>query len=88
MPGSKKLIDIIDEMNGKEYDTRSMVSNKLRSLSNIIYKVVGEIQPYTNPDLEFVNTIIGDLDASPSHRITKLEIEKCNKLYKKYKELN
>ena len=37
--------------------------------------------------LIFVNTIIEDLIESPHHRITKLEIERCNNLYKQYKEV-
>ena len=43
--------------------------------------------PMNSPDLIFVNTIMEDLIESPHHRITKLEIEKCNNLYKQYKEV-
>ena len=79
---SKKLIDIIDEMNWKESTTNKMVTEKLSRLSKLIYDKDGY-----NEDVDFVSTIMEDLIASPHHRITKLEIEKCNNLYKQYKEL-
>jgi hypothetical protein len=41
----------------------------------------------TNSDLTFVNNMMEDLIEKPYHRITKLQIEKCNNLYKQYKEL-
>ena len=79
---SKKLIDIIDEMNLKEDATNTMVVGKLNRLASIIF----EVDKY-NDDVQFVSTIIEDLISSPHHRITKLEIERCNNLYKQYKEL-
>ena len=82
MPGSKKLIDIIDEMNLKEDATNTMVVGKLNRLVSLIF----ERDKYSD-DVQFVSTIIEDLISSPHHRITKLEIEKCNNLYKQYKEL-
>ena len=82
MPGSKKLIDIIDEMNLKEDATNTMVVGKLNRLASLIF----ERDKYSD-DVQFVSTIIEDLIASPHHRITKLEIEKCNNLYKQYKEI-
>ena len=81
MPGSKKLIDIIDEMNWKESITNKMVVEKLDKLAKLIYSV----DDY-NKDVDFVSTIMEDLIQSPHHRITKLEIERCNNLYKQYKE--
>ena len=78
---SKKLIDILDEMNLKEDTTNKMVVDKLQMLSELIFR-----RDNTSPDLQFVDTILEDLIASPHHRITKLEIEKCNNLYKQYKE--
>jgi len=86
MSGSKKLIDIIDEMNLKEDATNNMVVNKLQKLSRLIFDVVGW-EKTSDPDLEFVNTIMEDIIESPHKRITKLEIEKCNRLFKQYKEL-
>ena len=82
MPGSKKLIDIIDEMNLKEDTTNTMVVGKLNKLVSLIF----ERDKYSD-DVQFVSTIIEDLISSPHHRITKLEIEKCNNLYKQYKEI-
>ena len=82
MPGSKKLIDIIDEMNLKEDTTNTMVVGKLNKLASLIF----EVDEYSE-DVEFVSTIIEDLISSPHHRITRLEIERCNNLYKQYKEV-
>ena len=79
---SKKLIDIIDEMNLKEDDINNMVVGKLYKLAQLIF----DVDKY-NDDAQFVCTIMEDLIESPHHRITKLEIEKCNNLYKQYKEL-
>ena len=82
MPGSKKLIDIIDEMNWKESTTNKMVTKKLSRLAKLIYDIDG-----FNDGVDFVSKIMEDLIESPHKRITKLEIEKCNNLYKQYKEL-
>ena len=84
---SKKLIDVIDEMNLKEDTTNNMVVNKLQKLSRLIFDVVGWDKT-SDPDLEFVNTIMEDIIASPHKRITRLEIEKCNRIFKQYKELS
>ena len=83
---SKKLIDVIDEMNLKEDTTNNMVVNKLQKLSRLIFDVVGWDKT-SDPDLEFVNTIMEDIIELPHKRITRLEIEKCNRLYKQYREL-
>ena len=80
---SKKLIDIIDEMNWKEDATNTMVVGKLNKLASLMF----EIDKY-NDDVDFVSTIMEDLIESPHKRITKLEIEKCNRLYKQYKEIS
>ena len=79
---SKKLIDIIDEMNWKESTTNKMVVEKLDRLARLIYGV----DEY-NDDVDFVSTIMEDLIESPHKRITKLEIERCNNLYKQYREI-
>ena len=78
---SKKLIDILDEMNWKETTTNKMVTEKLNKLAKLIYDIDGY-----NGDADFVSNIMEDLIESPHKRITKLEIEKCNNLYKQYKE--
>ena len=82
MASSKKLIDIIDEMNWKESTTNNMVTEKLSRLSKLIYDIGGY-----NDDVDFVSTIMEDLIESPHKRITRLEIEKCNRLFKQYKEM-
>ena len=76
-----KLIDIIDEMNWKETTTNKMVTGKLNRLAKLIYDIDG-----FNDDADFVSKIMEDLIESPHKRITKLQIEKCNKLYRKYKK--
>ena len=79
---SKKLIDILDEMNLKEDTTNKMVIEKLEKLAKAIF----DVNKYSD-DVQFVSTIVEDLIESPHKRITKIEIEKCNNLYKQYKEL-
>ena len=76
---AKKLIDIIDEMNLKEDKTNTMVVGKLNRLASLIFKV----DKY-NDDVQFVSNIIEDLIESPHKRITKIEIERCNGLWKQY----
>ena len=82
---AKKLIDIIDEMNLKEDATNTMVVGKLSRLAKLIFDV--DKINITNTDLTFVNNMMEDLIESPRHRITKLQIEMCNNLYKQYKEI-
>ena len=79
---AKKLIDIIDEMNMKEDTTNNMVVGKLAKLAQRIF----EVNKYSD-DVQFVSAIMEDLIEKPYHRITKLQIEKCNNLYKQYKEI-
>ena len=79
---AKKLIDVLDEMNLKEDTTNEMVVGKLNKLAQRIFK----INKYSE-DVQFVSDIMEDLIESPHHRITKLQIEMCNNLYKQYKEI-
>ena len=79
---SKKLVDVLDEMNWKESTTNQMVIEKLDRLAKLIYGV----DEY-NDDVDFVSTIMEDLIESPHKRITRLEIERCNNLYKQYREI-
>ena len=79
---AKKLIDILDEMNLKEDTTNTMVVGKLNRLVSLIF----ERDKYSD-DVQFISTIVEDLISSPHHRITKLEIERCNNLFKQYKEI-
>ena len=78
---SKKLKDVLDEMNLKEDTTNKMVVDKLEKLANIIFGVDKH-----SDDIAFVSAIMEDLIESPHKRITRFEIEKCNRLYKQYKE--
>ena len=77
-----KLIDIIDEMNLKEDTTNTMVVGKLNKLVSLIF----ERDKYSD-DVQSISTIIEALIESPHKRITKLQIEMCNNLYKQYKEI-
>ena len=79
---AKKLIDVLDEMNLKEDTTNEMVVGKLNKLAQRIFK----INKYSD-DVQFVSTIIEGLIEMPHKRITKLQIEKCDRLYKQYKEI-
>ena len=76
---AKKLIDIIDEMNWKETTTNKMVTEKLSRLARLIY----DVDKY-NDDADFVSKIMEDLIELPRKRITRIEIEKCNRLWKQY----
>ena len=44
-----------------------------------------DAEEYKDKDLEFVSPILNDLIQYPERRITKLEIQECNKLYRKYR---
>jgi len=79
---AKKLIDVLDEMNLKEDTANKMVVDKLEKLAKLMF----DADKYSD-DVQFVSTIVEDLISSPHKRITKLEIEKCNNLYKQYKEI-
>ena len=79
---SKKLKDVLDEMNLKEDTTNKMVVEKLEKLAKLMF----DVDKYSD-DVQFVSNIMEDLIQSPHKRITKLEIEKCNNLYKQYREL-
>ena len=75
----KPLIDILDEMNMKEDTINQMVIDKLKKLASFIF----DVDKYSD-DVQFVSAIMEDLIESPHKRITKLEIEKCNRLWKQY----
>ena len=83
---SKKLIDVIDEMNLKEDTTNKMVIDKLEKLARLIFDTDRDLA-HQSDGVQFVSTIVEDLISAPHHRITKLEIERCNNLYKQYKEI-
>ena len=79
---AKKLIDVLDEMNLNEDATNTMVVGKLNRLVSLIF----DVDKY-NDDVQSVSSIIESLIESPHKRITKLQIRKCNRLYKQYKEI-
>ena len=76
-----KLIDVLDDMNWKESATNKMVIDKLDRLIKLIYGV----EEY-NDDADFVSNIMEALIENPTLRITKPELEKCNRLWKQYKK--
>ena len=78
----KPLINVLDEMNMKEDTTNNMVVDKLERLAKLMF----DVDKY-NDDVDFVSTIMEDLIESPHKRITRLEIEKCNRLFKQYREI-
>ena len=78
----KPLIDVLDEMNLKEDKAHSMVVEKLERLSKLIFS----IDSWRNTDLEFVNDLMESIIEKPALRITKSQIEKCNRLFTQYKE--
>ena len=80
MPGSKKLIDILDEMNMKESDTRHRVQRKLDKLASLIFEIDRK-----SSELIFVNHLLEELISGKE--IVRPELEKCNRIYKQYKEL-
>jgi len=80
MPGSKKLIDIIDEMNMKESDIQEKVVKKLGKLASLIFDIDRK-----SPELIFVNHLLEEI--IEGKKIVRPELEKCNRLYKHYKEL-
>ena len=77
MPGSKKLIDIIDEMNMKEDTINQIVIDKLEKLANLIFG-----RDTKSADLIFVNHLLEEI--IEGKKIVRPELEKCNRLWKQY----
>ena len=83
---SNKLIDILsDESANENLAYRKKVIPKLTELSELIrdsqFHTLTQIE-----DLEFVCDLQNDLEHSPDHRASKMELTYCNKLWKKYKK--
>ena len=76
-----KLIDILDEMNMKESDTRHRVQRKLDKLASLIFDIDRK-----SSELIFVNHLLEEL--INGKEIVRPELEKCNRIYKQYKELS
>ena len=85
MPGSKKLIDIIDEMNMKEADFKDRIIRKLNKLASLIFNVDKNTSSLPSSDLLFVNSLLEEI--INGKEIVRPELEKCNRIYKQYKEL-
>ena len=89
---SNRLIDILDDekkvdgMNAN-YHYRQSVFPRLEKLRKLIWdeNIPGITNDEQDKDLNFVQDLKGDLNDNPQHRITKLEMKKCNKLWKRYK---
>jgi hypothetical protein len=89
---SNRLIDILDDdkkvdgMNA-DYHYRQSVLPRLEKLRKLIWNenIPGITNDEQDKDLEFVQDLRADLNDNPQHRITKLEMEECNKLWRKYK---
>ena len=76
---TKKLIDILDEMNMKESDTRHRIQRKLDKLASLIFDVDRK-----SPELIFVNHLLEEI--IEGKKIVRPELEKCNRIFKQYKE--
>ena len=76
----KPLIDVLDEMNLKEDQLRQRITEKLDRLANLIFDVDKE-----SSELIFVNHLLEEI--IEGKKIVRPELEKCNRLYKQYKEI-
>ena len=73
----KRLVDVL----GKEQETRSKVLSKLKKLAIVIGPSIDAESLHT--DWEFVNTLIDSIKIDGGIP-TQLELEQCNKLWRKY----
>jgi len=76
MPGSKKLIDIIDEMNNKEHK----ILNKFNKLLKLILSFNPSID---NVELRWVEERINRINQNVK-LITKRDLKNANTIYKKW----
>ena len=77
----KPLIDILDEMNLREDKVKENLIEKIERLANLIFDING-----TNAELVFVNTLLEEI--IEGKKIVRPELERCNRLFKQYKELS
>ena len=97
---SNRLVDILDDEKkvadlNDDYHYRQSVLPRLEKLRKLIDRMHSRKWDENIPgiashneiveDVNFVQDLKGDLNDNPHHRITKLEMEHCNKLWKKYK---
>jgi len=76
----KPLIDVLDEMNLREDTIKYQVIEKIERLANLIFDIDAK-----STDLIFVNHLLEEI--IEGKKIVKPELEKCNRLYKQYKEI-
>ena len=93
---SNRLVDILDNEKkvadlNEDYHYRQSVFPRLEKLRKLIWNQMHlplQGQKYLDEqdkDLNFVQDLKSYLNNTPHRRITKLEMEECNKLWKKYK---
>ena len=85
MSSSKRLIDVLDDFDNKD-EVKEMVLNKLQKLIMLITPPDGDnYESESLEDLDFVGSLMDDLRET-EHKVTRTELEHCNKLYRKYKK--
>ena len=89
---SNKLIDILgDEKKvadlNKDYHYRQSVFPRVEKVRKLIWdeNIPGITNDEQDKDLNFVQDLKSYLNNNPHRRITKLEMKKCNQLWRKYK---
>ena len=76
---TKKLIDIIDEMNLKEDKVKENLIEKIERLANLIFDIDGQ-----SGNLIFVNTLLEEI--IEGKKVVRSELERCNRLWKRYQQ--
>jgi hypothetical protein len=92
---SNRLVDILDDEKkvaglNEDYHYRQSVFPRLEKLRKLIWdeNIAGITNFHTDEqdkDLNFVQDLKSYLNNNPHRRITKLEMKKCNQLWRKYK---
>ena len=81
---TNKLIDILEEHEQGFSEFQNKIVSKLRSLLTLINNNPLLNDKNTDKDYSFVHDLKYKLEESHSLHITKKEMLKCNKLWKKY----
>ena len=91
---SNRLVDILDDgekLNNlnEDYHYRQSVFPRLEKLRKLIWdeNIAGITNDEQDKDLNFVQDLKSYLNNNPHRRITKLEMKKCNQLWRKYKNV-
>ena len=89
---SNRLVDILDDERkvaglNEDYHYRQSVFPRLEKLRKLIWdeNIPGITNDEQDKDLNFVQDLKSYLNNNPHRRITKLEMKKCNQLWRKYK---